>query len=101
MDLLQLILYVNLNYKSFYHTYDSPEVSDNEYDELYLELKNIEIEYPSIIKEYSPTQRIGSSLLESFEKRNHEIPMLSLSNAASKSEFDEFYTKILTKLKKK
>lgn len=83
-----------------YHTYDSPEVSDNEYDELYLELKNIEIEYPSIIKEYSPTQRIGSSLLESFEKRNHEIPMLSLSNAASKSEFDEFYTKILTKLKK-
>ncbi len=82
-----------------YHTYDSPQISDNEYDKLYLELKNIEINNPSIKKDYSPTQRIGASLLESFEKRNHEIPMLSLSNAASQDDFYEFYTRISTNIK--
>ena len=83
-----------------YHTYDSPEITDHEYDELYLELKNLEKTNPSIIKEYSPTQRVGSSLLESFEKRNHEHPMLSLSNAASQDEFNEFHKKISIKIKK-
>ncbi len=83
-----------------YHTYDSPEITDHEYDELYLELKNLEKTNPSITKEYSPTQRVGSSLLESFEKRNHEHPMLSLSNAASQDEFNEFHKKISIKLKK-
>ena len=83
-----------------YHTYDSPEITDYEYDELYLELKNLEKNNSSIIKEYSPTQRVGSSLLESFEKRNHEYPMLSLSNAASQDEFNEFHKKISIKIKK-
>ena len=82
-----------------YHTYDSPQISDHEYDKLYLELKNIEINNPSIKKDYSPTQRIGASLLESFEKRNHEIPMLSLSNAASQNDFHDFYTRIATNVK--
>lgn len=83
-----------------YHTYDSPEITDLEYDELYLELKNLEKNNSLLIKEYSPTQRVGSLLLENFEKRNHEYPMLSLSNAASQDEFDEFYKKISTKIKK-
>ena len=82
-----------------YHTHDSPEISDDEYDKLYLELKNLEKNNPLITKEYSPTQRVGSSLSDSFEKRNHTHPMLSLSNAASQDEFDEFYSKISTKIK--
>ncbi len=83
-----------------YHTYDSPEISDQEYDQLYSELQNIEKNNPLIIKKYSPTQRVGSNLLETFEKRNHVIPMLSLSNASSQDEFNEFYKKILIVQKK-
>ncbi len=82
-----------------YHTYDSPEISDQEYDKIYAELKEIETNNPSIILDHSPTQRVGSSLLDSFEKRKHDVPMLSLSNAASKSEFEDFYTKLSSTIK--
>ena len=76
-----------------YHTYDSPKITDSEYDKLYKELKNIENNNPEIITENSPTQRVGSNLLEGFEKKSHDTPMLSLSNAATEKEFTEFYTK--------
>ena len=77
-----------------YHTYDSPIINDREYDKLYKELKDIESQDPSIITEISPTQRVGSQLLNHFEKREHEQPMLSLSNAATEDDFRDFYQKL-------
>ena len=77
-----------------YHTYDSPQISDSEYDSLYKELKKIESHYPEFITTSSPTQRIGSTLLDHFEKITHDIPMLSLSNAANEYEFEDYYKKI-------
>lgn len=79
-----------------YHTYDSPIISDKEYDTLYKELKDIELQNPSIVTETSPTQRVGSHLLDHFEKRQHEKPMLSLSNASSEDDFKDFYQKLKT-----
>ncbi len=77
-----------------YHTYDSPKITDHEYDDLYKELKQIEKKFPSMILDISPSQRVGSELLESFEKREHERPMLSLSNAATQEDFIDFYNKL-------
>ena len=82
-----------------YHTYDSPIISDLEYDELYNELKKIESENPKIITSDSPTQRVGSDLLSSFDKKKHDKPMLSLSNAAYQSDFEDFYIKLLSSIR--
>ena len=76
-----------------YHTYDSPQISDSEYDDLYKELKTIESNSPKIITINSPSQRVGSTLLNYFEKVKHDIPMLSLSNAADESEFEDYYVR--------
>ena len=61
-----------------YHSYDSPEISDFEYDNLYKELKAIENNNHKIITANSPSQRVGSVLLDHFDKIKHDIPMLSL-----------------------
>ena len=89
-NLIKILNEHNLNY----HTYDSPSISDDEYDRLYKELKAIEENNPSIISDNSPSQRVGSALLQQFDKKSHETPMLSLSNAASESDFIDFYNKI-------
>ena len=64
-------------YNQQYHTYDNPEVTDEEYDALYLELKSIEKKFPDLITSDSPSNRIGSKLLGGFNKVNHSKPMLS------------------------
>lgn len=64
----KLIKIIN-QHNLLYHTYDSPSISDLEYDELYNELKNIESENPKLITSDSPTQRVGSDLLSSFDKK--------------------------------
>ena len=81
-------------YNQQYHTYDNPEVTDKEYDTLYLELKSIEKEFPDLITTDSPSNRIGSKLLGGFNKVNHSKPMLSLNNAANDDEFTNFYKKM-------
>ena len=56
-----------------YHSYDSPEISDSEYDNLYKELKTIESNNPKIITSNSPSQRVGAVLLNHFDKIKHDI----------------------------
>ena len=90
---IKLIEIIN-KHNLLYHTYDSPKITDDEFDDLYRELKQIEKKFPSMILDISPSQRVGSELLESFEKREHERPMLSLSNAASQEDFIDFYNKL-------
>jgi DNA ligase (NAD+) len=88
----ELISIIN-KHNLLYHSYDSPEISDSEYDSLYRELKTIESNNPKIITINSPTQRVGSVLLDHFDKIKHDIPMLSLSNAADESEFKDYYVR--------
>ena len=88
----ELISIIN-KHNLLYHSYDSPEISDSEYDNLYKELKIIESNNPKIIKINSPTQRVGAVLLDHFDKIKHDIPMLSLSNAADESEFKDYYVR--------
>ena len=84
-----------------YYTYDSPTISDHEFDELYKELQLIEDENPSFISSDSPTQVIGSKVRGGFKKVRHAKPMMSLNNAANLDEFKLFYEKIITDASKK
>ena len=69
---------------------DKQVVSDHEYDMLMKELKGIEKEYPELISEDSPTQKVGSSIKKGFEKVTHEIPLQSLQDVFSFEEVREF-----------
>jgi len=75
-----------------YHTLDNPTITDQEYDKYLRELLEIEEEHPEWIREYSPTQHAGGKIIDEFQKVNHKIPMMSLSDVFSESEviaFDE------------
>jgi len=83
-----------LNYHSYrYYVLDSPVMSDEEYDKLYRQLKELEEKYDYILPD-SPTLRIGAPAAEKFEKVKHTEPMLSLGNAFSHDEVKEFDKRI-------
>jgi len=81
-------------YSEQYHTYDAPTVSDEEFDRLYSQLKDIETNNPSFIADDSPTQRVGAKVHGGFNKVKHIVPMMSLSNAVNHTEFSSFYQRV-------
>ena len=72
-----------------YYTLDNPKLSDMEYDRLYKELEDLEAE-TGIIKDYSPTQRVGGYVLEKFEKHEHLQRLWSLDKSQSPEELREW-----------
>ena len=83
-----------------YYTKDSPEISDEEYDELYAELVQLEGENPELISGDSPTQRVGAPPSEGFEPVEHALPMLSLANARTAEEMLAWEKRIRTHLER-
>jgi DNA ligase (NAD+) len=77
-----------------YYVLDSPEVSDAEYDRLMRELQEVEARHPDLITPDSPTQRVGGSPAEKFEKVVHRVPMLSLANVFDHEELSDFDERI-------
>ncbi|MCL4477679.1 MAG: NAD-dependent DNA ligase LigA [Deltaproteobacteria bacterium] len=77
-----------------YYVLDSPEISDDEYDRLFRELKMFEEQYPQFLDPNSPTRRVGAKPLEKFSQVKHTVPMLSLDNAFSNEEFNQFVDRI-------
>ncbi len=73
-----------------YYVLDEPEVSDAEYDRLFRELEQVESEYPRLIDSDSPTQRVGATPSERFDRARHLRPMLSLANAFDETEVVAF-----------
>ncbi|MGD8397745.1 MAG: NAD-dependent DNA ligase LigA [Anaerolineae bacterium] len=69
-----------------YHVLDDPIVSDDAYDALYRELRELEATHPELITPDSPTQRVGGELRQEFTAVRHPQPILSLSNAFSPDE---------------
>ncbi len=89
----------DLNYHCYrYYVLDSPVISDEGYDRLYFHLKELEEKYRYVLPD-SPTQRVGAPPLEKFEKVKHTEPMLSLDNAFSYEDMEEF-DKRIKKLRK-
>ncbi|WP_026486624.1 NAD-dependent DNA ligase LigA [Caldanaerobius polysaccharolyticus] len=73
-----------------YYVLDSPEISDEEYDRLMRELKDLERQYPEFITPDSPTQRVGGQPLKEFAEHQHTIPLLSLDDVFNEGELRDF-----------
>src|SRR6201993_1725939 len=69
-----------------YFVLDNPEISDQDFDKLTKQLKDLEAEHPELITPDSPTQRVGGKPREGFVKVKHSSPMLSLDNAYGEEE---------------
>src|SRR5262245_54645186 len=73
-----------------YFMQNKPEISDERYDALVRELRELEAAHPELITPDSPTQRVGERPLEGFEHVRHSLPMLSIDNTYSPEEVREF-----------
>ena len=74
-----------------YYNDDNPEISDYEYDQLMLQLKALEREYPELITENSPTQKVGGTAKRTAGTLvRHDVPMLSLQDVFSREEIEAF-----------
>ncbi|MEQ8263139.1 NAD-dependent DNA ligase LigA [Pseudohaliea sp.] len=81
-----------------YHVLDQPTVPDAEYDRALRELQALEAAHPFLARPDSPTRRVGGAPLDAFESVRHEQPMLSLDNAFSDEEFEQFHRRVLDRL---
>lgn len=81
-----------------YYVYDSPEISDYDYDMMYAELVGLENEYPELYDPASPTARVGGRALDKFDKVTHAYRMDSLSDVFSFGELEDFCTRVSEKI---
>ena len=81
-----------------YHVLDDPEVPDAEYDRLMRQLQALEKEHPNLITPDSPTQRVGDEPKSGFGTVEHRVPMLSLDNAFSAEELQDFHRRVTARL---
>jgi DNA ligase (NAD+) len=73
-----------------YHQQDAPIISDAEYDALRRRNEAIEKAFPDLQRDDSPTKRVGFSVADGFKKVTHRVPMLSLGNAFSNEDLEDF-----------
>ena len=76
-----------------YYLNDKPLVSDAEYDRIKKDILDFEKKNPKIISKDSPTKKVGFAPSEKFSKVKHLIPMLSLDNAFTKNDVEDFLKK--------
>ena len=74
-----------------YYVIGQPTVTDAEYDLLFRDLKALEDRWPQTRDPNSPTCRVGSQVMYTFQKVNHDRKMLSLDNAYSAEEVVKFF----------
>ncbi len=86
------------NYR--YYVLDEPSIPDAEYDRLLRELEALEAAHPALVTADSPTQRVGNAPAGKFAEVRHAIPMLSLGNAFSDEEVQDFVRRIADRLKR-
>ncbi|WP_337188690.1 NAD-dependent DNA ligase LigA [Phenylobacterium sp.] len=77
-----------------YHAEDAPTISDAEYDDLKRRNGEVEARFPHLVRENSPSMRVGASRSEKFRAVEHGVPMLSLDNAFADDEAAEFDARI-------
>ena len=94
---IELLTYYNRKY------FDDniSEISDLEFDNLKREIIELEKRYDFLKSENSPQLIVGYKPSKNFKKALHRAPMLSLSNAFSEADLDNFEKKILNYLDKK
>ncbi len=89
-------LKINLlkEYDEFYYNKSKPKVSDKEYDILKKEILEIEKKFPNFKSKFSPSKTVGHKPSKNFKKVSHRVPMLSLANAFTEDDLNNFEKKI-------
>ncbi len=83
-----------------YHERDEQLIPDAEYDRLVRELEALERDHPELAVADSPTQRVGGKASSRFAEVRHAVPMLSLGNAFSDEEVQDFVRRISERLRR-
>ncbi|HVQ11609.1 MAG TPA: NAD-dependent DNA ligase LigA [Methyloceanibacter sp.] len=82
------------HHDALYYRQDQPEISDAEYDALRERNAAIEARFPHLIREDSPSARVGAAPVETFGKVMHAVPMLSLGNVFDDEGVRDFLERI-------
>ncbi|GMV62212.1 MAG: DNA ligase [Parvibaculum sp.] len=77
-----------------YYQKDAPRISDADYDALRKRNDAIEARYPELVREDSPSLKVGAEPAEGFGKVVHRVPMLSLGNAFDDEDVTDFWNRI-------
>lgn len=89
-ELTKLIRYHNERY----YNEDNPEIEDYEYDALTRELRQLEAEFPALVRSDSPTQTVGGAASRQFSPVEHRVKLESLQDVFSIGELESFGEKI-------
>jgi DNA ligase (NAD+) len=81
-----------------YYIQNQPEISDQDYDKLFAELKALEAQHPEIVTPDSPTQRVAGRPLGEFTTVRHAVPMLSVDNTYNAEELKAFDERVRKQL---
>ncbi len=87
-----------LNYA--YYTLDNPIATDDQWDVLYAELVEMEMQNPAWITSDSPSQRVGGEILEGFARAAHTVLPLSLEKAQNYERVEKFFQDIFKELQR-
>ena len=82
------------HHDELYYRKDEPEISDAEYDALRTRNEEIEARFPHLVRDDSPSLRIGAAPVEAFGKVQHRVPMLSLGNVFDEDGLRDFLDRI-------
>lgn len=82
------------HHDKLYYSKDAPELTDAEYDALRKRNLAIEARFPTLVREDSPSMRVGAAPAEKFGKVQHAVPMLSLDNAFDADDAHAFVAKV-------
>ena len=82
------------HHEHLYYVLDSPEISDADFDNLMLRLKQLEAANPALVTPDSPTQRVGGKPREGLVKARHSSPMLSLDNTYNEEELRDWERRV-------
>lgn len=77
-----------------YYVLNKPTITDFEFDAKMRQLQDLESQFPEYYDPLSPTQRVGSDIITTFNQVAHQYPMLSLANTYSEIEVTDFYQRI-------
>jgi DNA ligase (NAD+) len=78
------------HHDALYYREDEPEISDADYDALRARNDAIEARFPHLIRDDSPSLKIGAAPVEAFGKVLHRVPMLSLNNVFDEAALQKF-----------